>query len=145
LYNHGCERLVFLDADMLVRRNMDELFDLELPGKDWIAANHACVCNLDQDIWAPNDWKKANCAYTGLGPESPPTPVPSLGGTQGKRTQTLLNSGLFIFEPFQSQWEEMTKLLNENEEIKTYLFPDQDFLAESFRGSWKVYVGSIMR
>merc|ERR1712093_477047 len=27
------ERLVFLDADMLVFRSMDELFDLELPGQ----------------------------------------------------------------------------------------------------------------
>jgi inositol 3-alpha-galactosyltransferase len=55
LYKYGCEKLVFLDADMLVRRNMDELFDLELPGRDWIAANHACVCNLDHDSWAPDD------------------------------------------------------------------------------------------
>merc|ERR1712093_716952 len=50
------ERLVFLDADMLVFRSMDELFDLELPGRDWIAANHCCVCNLDKDEWAPDDW-----------------------------------------------------------------------------------------
>ena len=40
---------------MLVRRNMDELFSLQLP-PDWIAANHACVCNLDRQPWAPEDW-----------------------------------------------------------------------------------------
>jgi len=137
LYKHGCEKLVFLDADMLVRRNMDELFDMELPGKDWIAANHACVCNLDHDSWAPDGWNKQNCAYTGLGPESPPTPVPSIGEEDGKRTHTLLNSGLFIFSPFQSQWEEMIKFLNESEKVKSYLFPDQDFLADFFRGRWK--------
>lgn len=39
LYKYGCEKLVFLDADMLVQRNMDELMTLALP-KDWIAANH---------------------------------------------------------------------------------------------------------
>jgi alpha-N-acetylglucosamine transferase len=135
LHKYGCEKLVFLDADMLVRRNMDELFDMGLPGRDWIAANHACVCNLDHDIWAPEDWNKENCAYTGLSPESPPTPVP--GGNSGKRAHALLNSGLFIFQPSQSQWEEMIKFLNENEEVKTYLFPDQDFLGDFFKGRWK--------
>lgn len=97
LHKYGCEKLVFLDADMLVRRNMDELFDLELPGGNWIAANHACVCNLDHDSWAPSDWNRENCAYTGLGSDSPPTPVPSLGG---RRTHCILNSGLFVLAPF---------------------------------------------
>ncbi|KAE9377961.1 glycosyltransferase family 8 protein [Stipitochalara longipes BDJ] len=137
LYKYGCEKLVFLDADMLVRRNMDELFDMQLPGNDWIAANHACVCNLDHDSWAPDDWNKENCAYTGLGPESLPTPVAGVGEKDGKRTYTLLNSGLFIFSPFQRQWEEMIKFLNEDEKVKSYLFPDQDFLADFFRGRWK--------
>lgn len=40
---------------MMVIRNMDELFDLEIP-RDWIAANHACVCNLAKASWAPVDW-----------------------------------------------------------------------------------------
>jgi inositol 3-alpha-galactosyltransferase len=137
LYKYGCKKLIFLDADMLVRRNMDELFEMELPGKNWIAANHACVCNLDHDSWAPGDWNKENCAYTGLAAESPPTPVPTLGGREGKSTHTLLNSGLFVFHPFQSQWEEMIKFLNEAEEVKSYLFPDQDFLADFFKARWK--------
>lgn len=44
---------------MLVYQNMDELFDLFLPGQrgEWIAANHGCVCNKDSDPWAPSDWK----------------------------------------------------------------------------------------
>jgi inositol 3-alpha-galactosyltransferase len=137
LYKYGFEKLVFLDADMLVRRNMDELFNMHLPGKDWIGANHACVCNLDHDSWAPDDWNKENCAYTGLGPESPPTPVPSVGEKSGKSTHTLLNSGLFILSPFQTQWEEMMMFLSESEKVKSYLFPDQDFLADFFRGRWK--------
>jgi len=134
LHGYGCEKLVFLDADMLVRRNMDELFGVELPGRNWIAANHACVCNLDHDSWAPEDWKKENCVYTGLNSESPSTPVPSIGG---KRTHALLNSGLFFFHPLQSQWEDMLKFLNKNEEVKTYLLSNQDFLADFFKGRWK--------
>ncbi|KAI4281987.1 MAG: hypothetical protein L6R38_003279 [Xanthoria sp. 2 TBL-2021] len=36
----------FLNADLTVYKSMDEAFDIKLPSKDWIAANHACVCNL---------------------------------------------------------------------------------------------------
>lgn len=133
LYKHGFEEMVFLDADMLVRRNMDELFDLDLPA-DWIAANHACVCNLDSDSWAPEDWNRENCAYTGLGPDDAATPVPRKG--KGKRTHTLLNSGMFIFTPHDKQWNEMLKFLHTDQRVKTYMFPDQDFLADFFEGRW---------
>jgi lipopolysaccharide biosynthesis glycosyltransferase len=51
-----CEqKTILIDGDMLVLQNMDELFSLDLPA-DWIAANHACVCNLDRAPWAPKDW-----------------------------------------------------------------------------------------
>jgi hypothetical protein len=116
---------------------MDELFDYELPGRDWIAANHACVCNLDEDSWAPRDWKAPNCAYTGLKRGSPPTPVPNPESASGKRTHTLLNSGMFIFTPYEAQWNDMLKFLHLNIRVKDFLFPDQDFLAEYFRGRWK--------
>jgi inositol 3-alpha-galactosyltransferase len=137
LYEHGYEKLVFLDADMLVLRNMDVLFDYALPGRDWIAANHACVCNLDRDSWAPEDWKKENCAYTDLKPGSPATPVPEPESTTGKRTHTLLNSGMFIFTPYEEQWKDMLKFLHHDSRVKDFLFPDQDFLAEYFRGRWR--------
>ena len=47
------ETIVLLDADVLVRQNMDELFKVNLPGIDWVAANHACVCNTrnPSDDW----------------------------------------------------------------------------------------------
>ncbi|CZR69645.1 related to galactinol synthase [Phialocephala subalpina] len=119
LHRCGYEKLVFLDADMLVMRNLDELFDYELPGRDWIAANHACVCNLDKDSWAPGDWVKENCAYTGLRPGDAPTP----------RDVRL--------HPYEEQWDAMLEFLNSNPLVKTFLFPDQDFLAEFFKGRWK--------
>jgi inositol 3-alpha-galactosyltransferase len=134
LWKFGCEKLVFLDADMLVRKNMDELFDVNLE-RDWIAANHVCVCNLDHDAWAPKSWMRENCAYTKLLPGDEPTPVPKEG--EGKETHTLLNSGLFIFQPFEQQWDDILKFLWADERVKNFLFPDQDFLAEFFRGRWK--------
>jgi inositol 3-alpha-galactosyltransferase len=42
-----------------------------------------------------------------------------------------------MYMPFQSQWEDILTFLNENEKVKTYLFPDQDFLADFFKRRWK--------
>jgi inositol 3-alpha-galactosyltransferase len=133
------DRLVFLDADMMVFQNMDELFTYQLPGRDWIGANHACVCNLDRDSWAPEDWVKENCAYTNLSHPSAltePCPVPKSG--EGKWTHTLLNGGMFIFTPYREQWSAMLEFVHTQDELmQTFMFPDQDFLAEFFRDRWQ--------
>jgi alpha-N-acetylglucosamine transferase len=50
------ERIILVDADMLFLRPMDELFDLQLPGDDWIAAAPACVCNPFKIPTYPSDW-----------------------------------------------------------------------------------------
>ncbi|KAL3427046.1 glycosyl transferase family 8 [Phlyctema vagabunda] len=134
------DRLIFLDADMLVLRNMDELFDMQLP-PGGLAANHACVCNLDRDQWADPDWTEQNCAFTGsVHPAAlfnPPV-VPALDDAKGKPTHRLLNSGLFIFEPTPELWDDMVGFMRQRTELlKTMKFPDQDFLAEFFKGRWK--------
>lgn len=49
------QRIVLLDSDMIVMRNMDELMDLPLPA-DWIAAAHACACNPRKLAHYPPDW-----------------------------------------------------------------------------------------
>ena len=49
------KRTVMLDSDMIVMRNMDELFDMELPD-GWIAAAHACACNPRKLPHYPADW-----------------------------------------------------------------------------------------
>ena len=57
------ERVVQLDSDMLVLRNMDELMDIvldppELAGKGdrVFAASHACVCNPLRKSHYPSNW-----------------------------------------------------------------------------------------
>ena len=57
------ERVVQLDSDMLVMRNMDELMTMELDpsamegkGDKVFAASHACVCNPLQKPHYPADW-----------------------------------------------------------------------------------------
>lgn len=55
------DRVVLVDSDMLVRANMDELFDLQLPsngpqGKEGIAATFACTCNPAKIKTYPATW-----------------------------------------------------------------------------------------
>lgn len=57
------ERVVNLDNDMLVLKNMDELMDLPLDepqlmgtGHRVFAASHACACNPLQKPHYPKDW-----------------------------------------------------------------------------------------
>jgi inositol 3-alpha-galactosyltransferase len=132
------ERICFLDADMLTFKNMDELFDIQFPDSgSWLAATHVCVCNLDSDKWAPEDWTVENCAFTGLQHPtalSKPYPVPPIG--TGKKTHTILNGGLFLFEPSREVWESIIKFLDTNPSLRDFKFPDQDFLAEFFKGRW---------
>lgn len=49
------KRIVLLDCDMIVMKNMDELMELDLP-KDHIAAAHVCACNPRKLEHYPADW-----------------------------------------------------------------------------------------
>lgn len=40
---------------MIVMRNMDELFDIDMPDS-WIAAAHVCACNPRKLAHYPSDW-----------------------------------------------------------------------------------------
>jgi hypothetical protein len=40
---------------MIIRRNMDELMNVDVP-KDWIAAAHVCACNPWALAHYPEDW-----------------------------------------------------------------------------------------
>ncbi|KAF8428735.1 nucleotide-diphospho-sugar transferase [Tirmania nivea] len=135
------ETIVLLDADMLVRRNMDELFMIKMPGPDWIAASHACVCNITNASWAPDDWVESNCAYTNLTYPSAltkPTPVPSGPPytVEQPRTHTLLNSGLVVLHPCTHLFGQVSHFLRTSPLVPTLLFPDQDLLGEIFRDKW---------
>lgn len=57
------DRIVQLDSDMLVLKNMDELMEMELDppsmggeGHRAFAASHACVCNPLKKPHYPKDW-----------------------------------------------------------------------------------------
>jgi len=131
------DAVCYLDADMSIFRNMDEVFERAdgLPS-DWIAANHACVCNLDNDSWAPEDWNIENCAYTPLlHPEglTRPTEVTP----ESRPTYHILNSGMFLYHPSPELRDNMLEFFNTSAPLDSYDFPDQDFLADFFRNKWR--------
>ncbi|KAH7233581.1 NADP-dependent oxidoreductase domain-containing protein [Fusarium tricinctum] len=130
------DAVCYLDADMAVLYNMDSVFQVEthLPD-DWIAANHVCVCNLDSDSWAPEDWRAENCAYT---PLSHPTALsePIQPTATSPSPHKLLNGGMFIFHPSQGLWDRMLDVFNTTPLLSSFMFPDQDFLAFFFENKW---------
>ncbi|KAI9747708.1 MAG: Peptidyl-prolyl cis-trans isomerase H [Chaenotheca gracillima] len=129
------DKVVFLDADIMIMGEMDSIFDIDLPGRDWLGANQACVCNVDKDPWAPPDWVPENCAWSSqkhpealkqgpvLTPDSPPT-------------YHLMNSGVFVFHPSAELWGRIQHFLNTTPLLSKFTFPDQHFLDEFFRNKW---------
>ncbi|WWD16840.1 hypothetical protein CI109_101272 [Kwoniella shandongensis] len=142
LYELGYEKICFLDADMLIFRDPGKLFKIDLPAEgDGILANGACVCNLDKDPWAAEEWKKENCLFTSeVHPHclDRPKEVNSSETEEQKITYRLLNSGMFVFRPSERIWLEMMEVFNTNPTLlKSYKFPDQDFLGDFYDGKWK--------
>lgn len=134
VYKQGYARAVFLDADMAVFQNPDDVFETKLPGHDWLGANHSCVCNLDHDEWAPEEWQKGNCAYTALASPKEVAPIPT---GSSRPTYRLLNGGMFLFFPSEDLWHQLLDMFNTSDRVKSYQFPDQDFLADFYRDKWQ--------
>ena len=121
------DRVVFLDADMLVVRAMDELFDLDLaPGA--IAACHACRCNPMRIASYPADWVPANCFYTYCR-DARQTTEPGV--------ENHLNGGLLVLDPDQSVYDDMVRRLADLGDLSRFPFAEQDFLDEYYRGTWQ--------
>ncbi|MDQ2756893.1 MAG: glycosyltransferase family 8 protein [Actinomycetota bacterium] len=121
------ERVVFLDADMLVTQNMDELFSIDLPAGA-IAATHACRCNPNRIASYPASWTPQNCFYThcrGLEHTSEPAVVDSY-----------LNGGFLVLAPDDAVYEQMLQQLAQLDDLTSYPFAEQDFLNEFYEGRW---------
>ncbi len=122
------ERVVFLDADMLVTQNMDELFTLELaPGT--IAACHACRCNPNRIASYPQSWTPENCFYTyGRGGDHAAEPVP---------TDSYLNGGFLVLSPDEAVLGQILAELATVDDLSRYPFAEQDFLNDFYRDRWQ--------
>jgi len=131
----GYDRIVLLDADMIVMRNMDELMHLSV-GKDEIAAGHVCACNPRKLTHYPADWVPENCAYT---PLSHPTGLtaPTQITDSSPRPHTLLNGGLVVLNPSAELARAIKDHLCTSPLLPTWSFADQDLLSDFFKGKWK--------
>jgi lipopolysaccharide biosynthesis glycosyltransferase len=122
------ERLVVLDADMLVVAGMDDLFSLDLPERG-LAACHACRCNPNRIAGYPASWTPANCFYThcrGVQHTEQPDLVDSY-----------FNGGFLVVEPDRAVFEELLARLGGLTDLTRYQFAEQDFLNEFFAGRWR--------
>jgi alpha-N-acetylglucosamine transferase len=122
------ERVVFLDADMLVTRNMDELFALDL-ADGAIAACHACRCNPNRIASYPPSWTPETCFYTHC-----------RGGdhvTEPEATDNYLNGGFLVLSPDEAVLADMVARLAAVDDLSRYPFAEQDFLNEYYRDRWQ--------
>lgn len=121
------ERLVVLDADMLVVRGMDELFDVDLPDGG-IAACHACRCNPRRISSYPAGWTPEVCAYSH-----------GRGVRHGERLERgdYLNGGLLVLQPDEAVSDAMALRLAAVDDPSRYPFAEQDFLNERYAGRWQ--------
>lgn len=121
------ERVVFLDADMLVTQNMDELFTLELADGQ-IAACHACRCNPNQIRSYPASWTPENCHYTD---------DDGTGGNGRSTADDYLNGGILVLRPDEQVFADQMAALAEVDDLARYPFAEQDFLNEHFHRRWR--------
>lgn len=122
------ERVVVLDADMLVVAGMDELFEVGLDG-DALAACHACRCNPARIASYPASWTPAGCFYTycrGVDHVEQPDAV-----------DNYLNGGLLVLRPDTGVLGSMLGELASLEDLARYPFAEQDYLNERYRGRWQ--------
>ncbi|KHN98962.1 glycosyl transferase family protein [Metarhizium album ARSEF 1941] len=135
-------RVVQLDSDMLPLRNMDELMDLALDpvslsesgsesSKRVFASGHACVCNPLKKPHYPSTWIRDNCAFTHQHANPDQAQVE---GADPARSLGDLNSGLLVINPSAKLFQQILQHMDAHGE--TYTFPDQDLLADLYRGRW---------
>ncbi|QRW13438.1 glycosyltransferase family 8 protein [Ceratobasidium sp. AG-Ba] len=129
------ERVVLLDADMLVRKNMDELMHIDLP-EDWIAGAHACACNPRRLKHYPADWIPENCAHTQMRHPICLSSPPQITKTS-PRPFGLINTGLVVCKPSAHLAAEVQSFLKTSPRVHEYAFADQDLISDFFTGRWK--------
>ncbi|WP_241573287.1 glycosyltransferase family 8 protein [Rosenbergiella nectarea] len=119
-------RIVFLDADMLAVKNMDELFDLPLP-EGHIAACHACRCNPNQIASYPAGWQPNACHYTWQEKHQQPPEALDL----------YLNGGFLVLRPNAEMAQHLVEKVEGIDDLSRYPFSEQDLLNEVYENRWK--------
>lgn len=131
----GFKALCYLDADMVVLKNPDDIF-LHIDSFFWthIMAVQDCVCSPDKQPWTPETHTKDNCAFTPL------THPDALFSTvkltaESPPTHRLFNTGMMLFQPRDEVWAAMIDYFLHTDKLSSFHFPDQDFITYYFRNN----------
>ena len=134
------DRVVQMDSDMLVLKNMDELMEMELDAPDQkgdgnrvYAASHACACNPLKKPHYPKDWVPENCAFTSQHDSPEEAQHTGPGPTAGIASP---NGGLVVVNPSQDIYDKILQTLKDGDLTNSYEFADQSLLGERFYGRW---------
>ncbi|KAM5352579.1 hypothetical protein ACJ41O_005301 [Fusarium nematophilum] len=137
-------RVVQLDSDMLVLRNMDELMDLELDApsvaetgdgtssRRVFAAGHACVCNPLKKPHYPKDWIPAHCAFTSQ--HSDPETAQTVAADPSAGPLGFMNGGLQVVNPSKALYAQIVAHMEAD--AANMDFADQSLLSDLYRGRW---------
>lgn len=126
------KRIIQLDSDMLILQNIDELMDLNLNGYKF-ASTHACVCNPLNFSNYPENWCDKNCVYSD---HLNINLNKSIYGPHCSSGLSKLNSGILIVDPDMDNFNKIKSKLSDNNAVNSYIFPDQDLLADLFYNDW---------
>lgn len=134
------DRVVQLDSDMLVLKNMDELMEMELDAPDLkgegnrvYAASHACACNPLRKPHYPQHWIPENCGFTvqhGTPDDAQINGPPPTAGI------ACPNGGLVVCNPSQGTYDKILDTMKNGDLTSSYDFADQSLLGERFYGRW---------
>lgn len=124
------ERVVLLDSDQVILRNIDDMMELDIP-EGWIASTHACTCNPRKLAHYSKDWIPVNCAFTAANQETG-APAAIIEG-QVPDNHHLLNSGTVVLHPSKAQYDALVHAMNTDLRVPSMLFFDQDLLAIVYR------------
>jgi alpha-N-acetylglucosamine transferase len=120
------DECVFLDCDMIVLQNMDELFQLE--DKPDFAAIQTCICNPAKTLSYHEYWNSTNCPHTY---DQTSNDLPNID-----ERAHMFNAGFFLFHPNKNVYEQMFKCLN-TWDLDEFKFAEQDFLNKFYKNKWK--------
>lgn len=135
------ERIVQMDSDMLVLRNMDELMEVPLDdpevsargeGSRVFAASHVCACNPLKKPQYPRTWIPENCAFTAQAAD--PAKAQIEGVDPRGREVAMMNGGLAVLRPSKKLFAQIVDKIEKDGH--SMYFPDQEVVSELWRDRW---------